>query len=255
MHNSKNCETFQVALTGGVSVTAQHYSNNAPGASATFILAHGAGAGQNSAFMVSCAEAVADRGFDVVTFNFPYTEQKRRLPDRAPVLEACYAAVIHETRLRVSSARTHLFIGGKSMGGRMATQLVAADPSLPIAGLVLLGYPFHPPGKPEKRRDAHLPSVGRPMLVVQGSRDTFGTPDELRPAFESLMPPATLHVIEGGDHSFKVARAGAAGQTAIDTGIRDTMARWMIGVMHRSSGLLDPDTGSETTDVSPTSTA
>ena len=67
-------------------------------------------------------------------------------------------------------------------------------------------------------RDAHLPSVGRPMLVVQGSRDTFGTPDELRPAFESLMPPATLHVIEGGDHSFKVARAGAAGQTAIDTG-------------------------------------
>ena len=251
MHSSKRCETFQVALTGGQSVTAQHYFSSVPGVGATFILAHGAGAGQNSAFMVSCAEALADRGFDVVTFNFPYTEQKRRLPARAPVLEACYASVIHETRLRVPSARTHLFIGGKSMGGRMATQLAAADPSVPIAGLVLLGYPFHPPGKPEKRRDAHLPSVGRPMLVVQGSRDTFGTPGELRPVFDTLVPPATLHVIEGGDHSFKVARAGAAGQAAIDISIRDAMARWMIGVMHKSNGLLDPDTGSETTRANP----
>ena len=235
MNDSRRCDAFQVALSGvasgGVSVTALHYTSGAPNAGATLIVAHGAGAGQRSPFMVAFAQAIADLGFDVVTFNFPYTEQTRRLPDRAPVLEACYASVIHETMLRVPSARQHLFIGGKSMGGRMATQLAATDASLPIAGIVLLGYPFHPPGKPEKRRDAHLPSVRRPMLVVQGSRDTFGTPDELRPAFDALVPGATLHVIEGGDHSFKVPRAGTAGQSAIDVHIRHTVAEWMTDLI------------------------
>ena len=230
MTDSRRCDAFQVALKGGVSVTALHYTSGAPSVGATLIVAHGAGAGQRSPFMVAFAEAMADFGFDVVTFNFPYTEQKRRLPDRAPVLEACYASVIHETMLRVPSARQHLFIGGKSMGGRMATQLAAADASLPIAGLVLLGYPFHPPGNPDKRRDAHLPSVRRPMLVVQGSRDTFGTPDELRPVFGALSPAATLHVIEGGDHSFRVSRSGAAGQAAIDTGIRRAVSEWMTTI-------------------------
>jgi uncharacterized protein len=207
-------------------VTALHYHPDAPGDGA-FIVAHGAGAGQTSAFMVAFADALAERGLDVITFNFPYTEQKRRLPDRAPVLESCYAAVIQDVVRRVPSASRHLFIGGKSMGGRMATQLAASDATLPIAGLVLLGYPFHPPAKPEKRRDAHLPSVRRPMLVVQGTRDTFGAPDEIRPTFTALEPPAIIHVVEGGDHSFKVARAGAAGQAAIDTAIRDAVARWM----------------------------
>ena len=243
MNNSRRCDAFHVALSGAVSgavsggvsggtwVTALHYASGAPGVDATCIVAHGAGAGQRSPFMVSFAEALADFGFDVVTFNFPYTEQQRRLPDRAPVCEACYAAVIREVVARLPSARQHLFIGGKSMGGRMATQLAAADASLPIAGLVLLGYPFHPPGKPEKRRDAHLPSVRRPMLVVQGSRDTFGTPDELRPVFDALSPVATLHVIDGGDHSFKVARVGAAGQAAIDEDVRRTVAQWMTDIV------------------------
>lgn len=207
-------------------MTALHYHPDAPG-DAAFIVAHGAGAGQSSAFMVAFAEALAERGLDVITFNFPYTEQKRRLPDRAPVLESCYASVIHEVVRRVPSASRHLFIGGKSMGGRMATQLAASDAALPIAGLVLLGYPFHPPAKPEKRRDAHLPSVHWPMLVVQGARDTFGSPDEIRPTFAALDPPAVIHAVESGDHSFKVARAGAAGQAAIDTAIRDAVARWI----------------------------
>lgn len=230
MTDSKRCDAFPVALSGGVSVTALHYESASPNIGATFIVAHGAGAGQQSPFMIAFAEAMANLGFDVVTFNFPYTEQKRRLPDRAPVLEACYAAVIHETLRRIPSATQHLFIGGKSMGGRMATQLAAADSSLPIAGLVLLGYPFHPPGKPEKRRDAHLPSVGRPMLVVQGSKDAFGTPDELRPVFDAL-PAATLYVVEGGDHSFKVSRAAGASQAAIDTRIRHEIAEWMSGLI------------------------
>ncbi len=211
-------------------MTALHYHPDAPGV-ASFIVAHGAGAGQSSSFMVAFADALAARGFDVITFNFPYTEQKRRLPDRAPVLEACYAAVIHEVVSRVPSAARRLFVGGKSMGGRMATQLAASDQRLPIAGLVLLGYPFHPPGKPEKRRDAHLPAVHRPMLVVQGTRDTFGSPDEIGPTFAALNPPAVIYPVEGGDHSFKVPRVGAAGQAAIDTAIRDAIAQWMRGII------------------------
>ena len=125
--------------------------------------------------MVEFAQALSALGLDVVTFNFLYTEQKRRIPDRAPVLEDCYRAVIDAVRARLDSATRALFIGGKSMGGRIATQVAAADPQLPIAGLVLLGYPLHPPGQPHKLRDAHLPLVGRPMLFVQGSRDAFGT--------------------------------------------------------------------------------
>lgn len=227
MTHSNSPDAFTVALEAGQAVTALHYAAAAPASGGAFILAHGAGAGQRHPFMTAFARAVAALGFDTVTFNFPYTEQGRKLPDRAPVLEACYAAVIRDTRQRLASATRCLFIGGKSMGGRMATQLAASDTTLPVAGLVLLGYPLHPPGNPAKRRDAHLPAVKRPMLVIQGSRDTFGTPDELHPVFDPLTPPCTIHVIEGGDHSFKVARAGAEGQAAIDDEVRRTAVDWM----------------------------
>ena len=231
MSSSKNPDQFRVDVEAGQSVTAWHYVAADPAAGAAVLVAHGAGAGQHSPFMITFANALAARGFDTITFNFLYTEQKRRLPDRAPLLEACYGAVVRETRGRLASAQRWLFIGGKSMGGRIATQLAAADPRLPISGLVLLGYPLHPPGKPDKRRDAHLPSVGRPMLVIQGSRDTFGTPDELRPVLAPLTPAATLHVIEGGDHSFKLARAGAERQAAADDEVRQTTAQWISAIM------------------------
>ena len=233
MSNANVPDEFSVALQTGQSVTALHYPAAVPAAGATLIIAHGAGAGQQQPFITAFARGLAARGFDAVTFNFLYTEQQRRLPDRAPALEACYAAVIHEVRRRIPSAERWLFIGGKSMGGRMASQLAASDPLLPIAGLVLLGYPLHPPKKPEKMRDAHLPSVRRPMLVVQGSRDPFGTPDELRPVFSALTPLAVLHVVNGGDHSFKVARAGVDGQAAADEDVRRTCAAWMEGVMQQ----------------------
>jgi uncharacterized protein len=197
------------------------------GPEATLILGHGAGAGQQSAFIVNCARALAGLGVDVVTFNFLYTEQRRRLPDRAPLLESCYGAVVEAARERVESARLALFIGGKSMGGRIATQVAAADPGAPIAGLVLLGYPLHPPGKPERRRDAHLPAVKRPMLFVQGSRDAFGTPEELEPLLASLVPRPTLHVVEGGDHSFKRPPGDAQTQAAILDDVQRTVVEWM----------------------------
>ena len=196
-------------------------------ASASLILGHGAGADQHSAFMVEFAHALSELGLDVVTFNFFYTEQKRKVPDRAPVLEACYRGVIASVREHLESARHALFIGGKSMGGRIATQVAAADATLPIAGLVLLGYPLHPPGQPQKLRDAHLPSVGRPMLFVQGSRDAFGTPDELAPILARLSPSPTVHVVEGGDHSFKLGRKDPVRQTAVHADIQKHIVAWI----------------------------
>jgi len=238
--NSRNPEQFAIELDAGQAVTALHYAAGQPASGAALIVAHGAGAGQNSPFIVHFARAMGARGFDVITFNFPYMEQRRRLPDRAPVLEACYATVIRETERRLELPAAALFIGGKSMGGRIATQAAAADAQLPIAGIVLLGYPLHPPGQPQKRRDAHLPSVRRPMLVIQGSRDTFGTPDELRPAFETLTPPALLHVIEGADHSFKVSGTNAQRRDAIDEDVRGTAANWMLAITKSSGASRTP---------------
>jgi predicted alpha/beta-hydrolase family hydrolase len=195
---------------------------------ATLMLAHGAGAPQQHPFMVSFARALSERGLDVMTFNFLYTEQRRKVPDRMPQLVACYRAAIDAARAHVQSARERLFIGGKSMGGRAATHVAAGDATLDLAGIVLLGYPLHPPGQPDKPRDAHLPDVGRPMLFVQGTRDTFGTPSELKPVLASLSPLPTLHHVEGGDHSFKIAgRDAKARQAAVYGEIQDTIVDWI----------------------------
>jgi len=196
-------------LETGASTTALVYRAE-PAAHAALILGHGAGAGQRSTFMVDFADALSSLGIDVVTFNFLYTEQGRRIPDRAPALEACYRAVIETVRANLETARRALFIGGKSMGGRIATQVAAADPDLHLAGLVLLGYPLHPPGKPQEKRDKHLPSIRRPMLFVQGTRDAFGTPGELAPILAPLIPPPSVHVVAHGDHSFKVSKKDPA---------------------------------------------
>ena len=218
---------LRIHLNSGAVTTAIVYASAVAPAAATLILGHGAGAGQRSAFMVDFSRALSALGLDVVTFNFLYTEQGRKIPDRAPALEACYVGVIEGVRQHVESARRALFIGGKSMGGRIATQVAAADAALPIAGLVLLGYPLHPPGKPTERRDRHLPAIKRPMLFVQGDRDAFGTPSELTPIVSALEPPAALHIVEKGDHSFKMSRKDPAAQAAIYSEVQKTIATWI----------------------------
>jgi uncharacterized protein len=196
------------------------------GADVSLILGHGAGAGQNSTFMVNFATALAARGIETITFNFAYTEVGRRLPDRNDRLEAAWRRMIAAYRAGELGAGARLAIGGKSMGGRIASQ-VAAGEGAGIAGLVFLGYPLHPPGRPDKLRSAHLPRIRAPMLFVQGSRDTFGTPEELAPVLETLQAPAELCVIEDGDHSFKVRKAAPLSQTAVFDFILDTVERWL----------------------------
>ncbi len=160
----------------------------------TLVLAHGAGAGQTHPWMCGFAEALAGRGIDVVTFDFLYVSAGRRAPDRNDKLEACWRAAIDVARAEWSGRVP--FIGGKSMGGRIASQLAAAG--VGCAGLVCLGYPLHPPKQPEKLRTAHLGKLTLPTVVVQGRRDPFGTPEELRAHF-----PASVEIVAvAGGHSF-----------------------------------------------------
>jgi predicted alpha/beta-hydrolase family hydrolase len=189
---------------GEVRTTALVYGAERP--RATLILAHGAGAPQTHPWMVTIARALALRGICVVTFNFLYTEQKKRAPDKNDVLEATWRAVIDAVRSRGDLADKPLFIGGKSMGGRISTQ-VAARTDVGVSGLVLFGYPLHPPGKPKQLRAVHLARVRAPMLFVQGSRDPFGTPEELGPVVAGLTPGTRLFIVEGGDHSFAVRKS------------------------------------------------
>ena len=183
------------------------------------VLAHGAGAGQTHPFMVSCARGLTARGIDVITFDFPYMQQRRSVPDKAPVLERCFREVIDDARR--SDPEGTLFIGGKSMGGRIATHL-AAQGVEGVAGVVALGYPLHPPGKPGQLRDAHLPDIRMPVLIVQGERDAFGTPDELKPVLARMTADVVLHVVHRADHS--LAR-GRGPQNYDD--VLDVISGWM----------------------------
>lgn len=197
---------------------------------AALVLAHGAGAGQLSPFMVRAAQALAARRCTTATFDFPYITAKRTVPDRAPVLEAAWREAIEAARSGFGPLP--LVIGGKSMGGRIASHVVAQGGAGAIAGVVFLGYPLHPPGKPEQRRDAHLPSIKEPMLFVQGTRDAFGTAAEIAALLPSL-ERATLHEIRGGDHSFKVA-GGKEKQDAAFQEVMNAVAAWMAALSFHS---------------------
>ena len=221
-------EKLTIAINESDSVSALLYS--APKklrTGSTLILGHGAGANQLSGFMRLFANGLAERGIDVITFNFLYMEQGRHVPDPKQKLEACYLAVIDAASRHKKLKGNQLAIGGKSMGGRIASQ-VAAQPegAKAVDALVFLGYPLHPPGRRDKLRDSHLPEIKAPMLFVQGSRDTFGTPDELRAVFEKHQLSPTLHVVEGGDHSLKVPKSQGP-QDQVYASVMDTIANWL----------------------------
>jgi predicted alpha/beta-hydrolase family hydrolase len=212
----------------------------APSAEAPLlILAHGAGAGQHSGFITAFAHALVTRGVSVTTFDFPYIQHGRKVPDRPPVLEGAWMAML---RFMSSQTTGGLFVGGKSMGGRIASQVLAGSTSAGstwgppsgglvtevgrIIGLVLLGYPLYPPGKPQQRRTAHLGALRVPTLIVQGARDAFGTATEVAETFAVCPAAVQIMRVEGGDHSFKVP--GDAGpQRTVDERIRDAVAAWI----------------------------
>ncbi len=170
-----------------------------------FLLTHGAGGDMAGAGLVALCDAIAARGHLVVRANLPYREAGRRTPPRADRSVSAFRALFDGAR--PFAPRTPWVVGGKSYGGRVASLAVAAG--LDAAGLVFYGYPLHPPGKPDKLRVDHWPDIPVPCLFLQGDRDTFSDPALLEENLRRLPRRASLHVVEGGDHSLKVAAAHA----------------------------------------------
>jgi predicted alpha/beta-hydrolase family hydrolase len=174
----------------------------------TILLAPGAGADMRHEFMQFFAERLAAAGHTVVRFNFAYAERGRRAPDKQPVLEETYRAVVDHVRESLKPRK--LVIGGKSMGGRIASHVAATRA---VDGLVFLGYPLHPPGRPERIRDAHLYELTTPMLFVEGTRDPFCPLPTLERVRAQLTAPNELFVVEDGDHSLKVRKSSGRSTT------------------------------------------
>jgi hypothetical protein len=184
---------------------------------AGLVLAHGAGSDRHHAGLVAIEAAVAP--LPVERFDFPYRRRGgRRPPDRAPVLVAAVVEAASTLAGRVGTGTDRLVLGGRSMGGRMCSMAVAEG--LPAAGLVLVGYPLHPPGRPDRPRTAHLGALRVPCLFVSGTRDPFGTPDELQGATASIPGPVTHRWVEGGRHDLR-------GQ---DDVVAAAVAAWLTGL-------------------------
>jgi len=201
---------------------------------ALLVFAHGAGAGHVHPFISGYAAALAVRGVTVVTFNFPYMEKRRKTPDRAPVLEDTFRRAVAGALEHRHVRGSRLFIGGKSMGGRIATHLAASLdqwPDVPRpSGVIAFGYPLAPPGGRSKGdRVSHLKRLRIPTLIVQGTRDAFGGPDEIRDAVfrDGATPPIEIHTVEGGDHSFGVLKSSGRDQDAVHTEVQDAIAAWL----------------------------
>ena len=166
----------------------------------SIIIAHGAGGPMHSPFIRFFHTELAKQGFLTVKFNFPYMEAKKKIPDRMDVLKKSYLRIIEEARSRAHHP-SKIFVGGKSMGGRVAS-MIAAD-GADVDGLFFLGYPLHSPGNFEQLRDEHLYKIAKPMLFVSGTRDTFARRDLLEKVLEKLGQKAQVYWVEGGDHSLK----------------------------------------------------
>lgn len=201
-------EPFRVEV-GGFSVSGLWTEATRPIAVAA--IAHGAGAGMNHPFMTGAAEGLASGGVSVLRFNFPYMEARRRAPDPPPVLMDAWKAV-----LRHSLARSNglpVVVGGKSLGGRIASMLAAAQRrEFSGAALIFFGYPLHAVGRTDHLRDSHLSGISRPMLFIQGTRDRLARLDLIEEVVKRLHPLARLHLVVGGDHSFRVQGTKASDQ-------------------------------------------
>jgi predicted alpha/beta-hydrolase family hydrolase len=216
-------EPLTVDVPGGMAVSAILHAPPRADRVAV-VLGHGAGNDMHHPLLVAVAEGLARRGHRVLRFNFPYKELGRKAPDPMPKLEAAYRAAIAAMRARGDE---RLVLGGKSMGGRVASHLAAAGEA--CDGLVFLGYPLHPAGEPRKMRDAHLGAIRAPMLFVEGTRDPLCELARLRPVLRRLRDRASLHVVEGGDHSFDLPKSAGRSRESVYDEIVTAVGQWIPG--------------------------
>lgn len=192
---------------------------------ACYVFAHGAGAGMDHAFMAAIAQGLAERGIASLRFNFPFMEQGSKRPDSPAVAHAAIRAAVAEAARQCSGVP--LFAGGKSYGGRMSTQAQAAKPLPGVAGIVLLGFPLHPDGKPSITRAEHLDGVELPMLFLQGTRDGLADLDLITQTTTRLGKRVTLHVVEAADHAFHVLVRSGRTDAQVREELLETMVAWI----------------------------
>jgi uncharacterized protein len=192
---------------------------------AVYVFAHGAGAPMTHAFMAKFAAGLADRGTAVLRYNFPYMEQGSKRPDTPKVAHAAVRAAVAEAGRRFPGLP--LFAGGKSFGGRMTSQAHALEPLPGVRGLVFIGFPLHPAGKPSIERAAHLDGVGLPMLFLQGTRDELAELVLLEPVVARLAPRAQLARFEHADHSFHAPVKSGVRDAQTLGRMLDTTAAWI----------------------------
>lgn len=197
-----------------------------PDAKALLVLAHGAGAGMRHPFLEKISELLGERGVATYRYEFAYMEKGSGRPDPPAVAQARVREAVGEAAGAVPGVP--LFAGGKSFGGRMTSQAQAADPLPGVRGLVFLGFPLHPPGRPGTSRADHLDEVKIPMLFLQGTRDEFAGLDLLRPVVQGLGERATLHLIDDGDHSFKVRKKSGRSEADVMNDLATQIASWAV---------------------------
>lgn len=192
------------------------------------VLAHGAGAGMGHPFMSALAAELAQVGVATLRYQFPYMEERRRVPDSPQVLTATVAAAVRTAAEEAPGLP--VFAGGKSMGGRMTSHGAAEGQLAGVRGIVFYGFPLHPPNKPSTKRGDHLAKVPIPMLFLQGTRDELADLQLLRPIAETLGSIATLQIIDGADHSFHVLKRSETTDAEVLRGLAGATARWMDGL-------------------------
>jgi predicted alpha/beta-hydrolase family hydrolase len=206
----------------GTEETSAIYDAAAGGEGPVFVFAHGAGGNMNDRAVVSTSRALNQRGVATVRFNFLYKEKKSGRPDPMPKLKDAFSAVVDRARAEI--APPTLVIGGRSMGGRAASML-AAD-GFDAAGLLLLAYPLHPPGKPDQLRDAHLPSIRMPVICFNGTRDPFCTPSLMEDVLKRVTTNWEMHWVDGADHSFHVPKSSGTTDAQVLDQMSDTIQNW-----------------------------
>ncbi len=194
-------------------------------ASACYVFAHGAGAGMSHPFMAAFAAGLAERGIATLRYQFAYMERGSKRPDVPKVAHAAVRAAVAEAAQRLPG--TAMFAGGKSFGGRMTSQAQAVSPLPGVAGLVFVGFPLHPAGKPSDERAKHLSGIALPMLFLQGTRDELATLDLLRPVTSRLGERATLELFEDADHSFHVRARRGRTDAQVLAAMLDATAGWI----------------------------